>query len=202
LHFVPVVVLADFFLTGQQISSIRAKVEWARVAPLAGGALFGVPLGVFAMAHLGIDAGRAIISIFVLVMCGFLLRGFKFKARVGPLIHSLVGIFSGLANGAAVGGLPVAVFFASQTISASVFRASMIVYFTLLGIWTLPSMVFAGVIKVETFWATLLLLPFMMLGVWLGGRQFIYAEPANFRRFAIYLLGFLSVLGLLKPVLQ
>ena len=78
----------------------------------------------------------------------------------------------------------------------------MIVYFTLLGIWTLPSMVFAGVIKVETFWATLLLLPFMMLGVWLGGRQFIYAEPANFRRFAIYLLGFLSVLGLLKPVLQ
>ena len=46
----------------------------------------------------------------------------------------------GQANGAAVGGLPVAAFFAAQTMSAATFRDTLIACFTLLDLWTLPVM--------------------------------------------------------------
>jgi uncharacterized protein len=198
--FVPVVLLADAFLTVQQARGIRPHIDWRRAGALFAGCLIGVPVGVHALAAVGIDTGRAVISIFVLAMCGLLLLGWRFRGHVGMPGHAGVGVLSGLANGAAVGGLPVAVFFAAQPIPAATFRATLIAYFTLLDLWTLPVMWQAGLITRDTVIATALAFPLLSLGVWLGGRHFLRTEPQNFRRFAILLLAILASLGLLKSV--
>ena len=201
LYFVPVVVLADMVLTAQQARGIWREIDWRRVATLFAGALVGVPAGVALLTGLGIDTTRAIISVFVLAMCGLLLAGWSFRKPQGDASHVTVGVVSGLANGAAVGGLPVAVFFAAQALPPTVFRATMIAYFTALDIWTIPNFWAAGLITRDTLIATLLCLPLMSLGVWLGGRRFRAANPANFRRFAILLLATLALLGLGKSLL-
>ena len=198
--FVPVVLLADAFLTIQQARGIRGFIDWRRAGALFAGCIIGVPVGVHALAAVGIDTGRAVISIFVLAMCGLLLLGWRFRGHVGMPGHAGVGVLSGLANGAAVGGLPVAVFFAAQPIAAATFRATLIAYFTLLDLWTLPVMWQAGLITRDTVIATALAFPLLSLGVWLGGRHFLRTEPQNFRRFAILLLAILASLGLLKSV--
>jgi uncharacterized membrane protein YfcA len=201
LHMVPVVILCDAAMTLQQARDIWSDIDWGRVAPLALGALVGVPIGVHAMASVGIDAARAAISIYVLAMCVLLLAGLRLRRIPGRGAHAAIGVVSGLANGAAVGGLPVAVFFAAQPIRAAAFRATLIAYFTLLDLWTVPMLATAGLIHGDTLVASALALPILAFGIWAGSRRFLSAPPEGFRRFAIALLAVLAVLGLLKSVL-
>lgn len=201
LIFVPVVILADLVLTAQQARGIRAAVDWRRVGALFAGCLAGVPVSVWALSLVGVDAARAAISAYVLVMCGVLALGWRMARPAGDGAHLGVGLISGLANGAAVGGLPVAAFFAAQVMPAATFRATLIAYFTLLDIWTLPVMAWAGMLTGQTLTLTVILLPAMSLGVWAGGRRFLSAAPQDFRRFAILLLAALAVAGLARSLI-
>jgi uncharacterized membrane protein YfcA len=201
LHFVPVVLLADIILTAQQARAIRAHIDWRRVGTLFAGCLIGVPFGIWALTRADPDTARAAISLYILAMCALLLTGWRLHRPAGDAAHVATGIVSGLANGAAVGGLPVAAFFAAQPIAAAVFRATLIAYFTLLDLWTLPLMWSQGLITRDTLLATALGLPLMVAGVHLGSRHFLTAAPENFRRFAILLLATLASLGLLRSLL-
>ena len=194
--FVGVVLLSDAVLTAGQLRSIRADIDWRRVGGLFAGAVLAVPVGVWAVTRMGEDTARVVISLFILAMCLALASGWRLERQQGLAAHGGVGVVSGLANGAAVGGLPVAAFFAAQTMSAAVFRATVILYFTLLDLWTMPSLWLAGRITGDTVLATALLLPVMGLGVWLGSRRFLSASPDGFRTFAIGLLALLALFGL------
>jgi uncharacterized membrane protein YfcA len=201
LHFVPVVILADVLLTAQQARNIRADIDWRRVGTLFLGCLAGVPLGVWALTRTDPDTARAIISVYILAMCALLLTGWRLSRPAGTTAHVATGVVSGIANGAAVGGLPVAAFFAAQPIPAAAFRATLIAYFTLLDLWTIPLLWSQGLITGDTLLATALGLPLMVAGVHLGSRHFLQAAPQNFRRFAILLLAVLATLGLLRSLL-
>ncbi len=198
--FVPVVILADIFMTLGQARGIWAHIDWRRVLGLFLGCLVGVPVGVWAIQTVGADAGRAVLSVFVLAMCAMLWAGLRI-GRQGGAAHLGVGVVSGLANGAAVGGLPVAVFFTAQGVPPVIFRATVIAYFTALDLWSLPVFWRAGQITQESFVATALGLPFMLAGLWAGGRHFTRTSPQDFRRFAILLLVVLSLAGLGKSLL-
>ena len=197
--FVAVVILSDIAMTAGQAAGIRAHIDWGRVRSLFLGCLVGVPAGVWAIQAVGVDTGRAFLSLFVLAMCGMLWAGLRIPPQGGPA-HLGVGIVSGLANGAAVGGLPVAVFFTAQGVAPAVFRATVIAYFTALDLWSLPVLWNAGQITRDSFVATVYGLPFMLVGLWAGGRRFHAASPQDFRRFAILLLAGLSVAGIWKSL--
>lgn len=200
LLVVPMVLLVDAAMSLQQARGIWRDIAWSRVWGLFVGALIGVPVGIWAMTAVGVDAARAMISVYVLAMCGLLMAGFHFAKPVGHLPHLGVGVVSGVANAAAVGGLPVAVFFAAQPVRAAVFRGTLIAYFTLLDLWSIPLMARAGMISRETLLAAVLVLPILIFGIWAGGRHFLRAEPQNFRKMTIWLLVVLAGLGLLKSV--
>jgi uncharacterized protein len=196
VHFVPVVLIADILLTAQQVPSIRGHVDWPRVRWLLTGAVFGVPAGVWAVASIGTDQARAAISIYILCMCAILIAGWSFRSPPGTAPHIATGVISGLANGASVGGLPVAAFFAAQTMPAATFRATLIGYFTVMDLVTVPLMITA-----DTLRAVALGLPLMVAGIWAGTRRFTAASPQSFRLFAIGLLAVLAALGLLRSAL-
>lgn len=201
LHFVPVVLIVDIFLTLAQARGIWRHIDWRRVGLLFAGASVGVPIGLVVLTALGADLTRAAISLFILTMCAILWVGWQMQSRVGPVGHVLTGVGSGFANAAAVGGLPVAVFFAAQSVPPVIFRATLIAYFTVMDLWTVPLMANAGMISSDTLWASVLGMPVLLLGLWLGGRHFLSANPQEFRRFAILLLAALAMLGLVKSVI-
>ena len=200
LHFVPVVLICDILLTVAQARGIRPDIDWRRVLYLFGGAFIGVPLGIWLLAGIGVDAARAVISTFILIMCAILWAGWHMREAASGAAHFGIGIISGLTNGAAVGGLSVAAFFAAQPIRAAAFRATLIAYFTLLDLWTVPLMGSAGMVTADTLKAVALSMPVLLIGLWLGSRHFFNAAPENFRRFAILLLAVLSLLGLWKAL--
>lgn len=201
LHLVPVVIIADICLTVQMARGVWVHIDWRRVWLLALGTAVGVPLGVWAIAQVGGDTARAVISVYILIMCGVLLAGWRMAQSAGPTAHIATGAIAGLANGAAVGGLPVAAFFAAQPIPAATFRATLVAFFTIMDLGTLPTMGLFGMITTETWIATAMGLPLMILGVSLGTRQFLHANPQGFRRFAIFLLAALALMGLGRSLL-
>jgi uncharacterized protein len=201
LHFVAVVVIWETAMTLQAWSGVGAHVDWKRVGLLLAGAVIGMPLGIWALTSISEDAARAVISGYVLAMSLVLLAGWQLKGETGPLAHFGAGVVSGLANAPGMGGLPVAAFFAAQSLPPAVFRATLVAYFPILDLYSAPIYWYSGMVTWDTLSASLIGLPMVFFANWLGSRHFLNTDPQDFRRFAILLLAGLALLGLLKAVL-
>ena len=201
LNCVAVVVILETAMSLQAAKGAGPDIDWHRVGWLMAGAAVGLPLGLWVLTGVSEDTARAVISAYVLVMCGVLLVGWRLRSEVRGAGNALAGLVSGLANAPGMGGLPIAAFFAAQPMQAAVFRATLIAYFPLLDVYSAPLYWYSGLVSWDTLWASLLALPLTALGNWLGGRHFLNTDPQDFRRFAIVLLAGLAVMGLLKAVL-
>lgn len=199
-NLLAVVVIADLVMTAGQLRGLWPDIELRRVGAIFAGALVGVPVGVAAVARVGEDGARLVISVTILGMCAVLLAGWRLSRQPGTLAHAGVGAVSGLAQAGTLGGLPVAAFFAAQPLPAAAFRATIVGYFCLLDLWSLPNFVAAGLVTGDTLRATVLGLPLMVAGLLLGSRRFHGAAPAEFRRFAVLLLAGLALLGLVRSL--
>lgn len=200
IPLIPVVYACEILMTAFQAKGIRGQIDWGRVRWLVGGAALTLPLAVFYIANVAGDTARIVVSAVIGVLSLILLAGWTYKGRVGGPGHGGVGALSGLCNGVGVGGLPVVAFLAAQPVAPPVFRATMIVYLTLLDAITLPMMYAAGLISMQTVWAALMALPILGVGLWLGGRRFANASPEGFRRLAIMILFTLAALGILRAL--
>lgn len=200
LNFVAVVVICEAVMSVQAWRGAGRDVDWRRVWLLLAGAAVGMPLGLWALTGISEDAARAVISGYVLVMCLVLLAGWQMGREVRGPGNLVAGLISGLANAPGMGGLPVAAFFAAQTMPAAVFRATLVAYFPLLDLYAAPLYLWHGMVSMGTLWASVLALPMVFCGNWLGSRHFLTTDPQDFRRFAILLLAGLAGMGLLKAV--
>lgn len=201
LHMVAVVVILETAMSLQAARGISQDVDWRRVGLLMAGAAVGLPLGLWLLTGISEDAARAVISGYVLVMCGVLLAGWRLAVEARGMSNLGMGLVSGLANAPGMGGLPIAAFFAAQPMRAAVFRATLIAYFPLLDLYSAPLYWWAGLVSWDTIRASLVALPLTFVGNWLGSRHFLNTDPQDFRRFAILLLAGLAGLGLAKAVL-
>lgn len=201
LNFVAVVVILETAMSLQAARGVAQDVDWRRVGFLLAGAAIGLPLGLWALTGISEDAARAVISAYVLVMCGILLAGWRLAREARGVSNLAAGVVSGLANAPGMGGLPIAAFFAAQPMQASVFRATLIAYFPILDLYSAPLYWYAGLVSWDTLWASLIALPLTFLGNWLGSRHFLNTDPQDFRRFAIVLLAILALLGLGKALI-
>jgi uncharacterized membrane protein YfcA len=200
LYFVAVVMFCEFGMTFQQWRGVSRDVKWPVVGVLMAGAVVGVPVGLALITAVDVDTVRAVVAIYVLAMCAVLLRGWAIAPQGLP-VTGAVGVFAGAANAVGMAGLPVASFFTAQSMPAAAFRATLIAYFAILDIFSAPIMYAHGLVTWDTIIAAALSTPILILGIWLGGRQFLRVAPSDFRRFAIGLLAVLALIGLAKAVI-
>lgn len=199
LRLVAVAILADLLMGGQMWRSVRGSIDWRVAGGLFLGALAGLPLGLWLLTGLSEQAMRLTVAAWVLGAGLLLLRGWQLRARGGWVVLG-TGIVSGGANAAGVGGLPVVAMLAAQPIPPRVFRATLVAYFVLLDLWTLPLLWLWGLFDADTLRALVWIAPAIVLGTWAGGRRFGAAAPQDFRRFAIVALIGLAILGILRAL--
>ncbi|MBS1304314.1 sulfite exporter TauE/SafE family protein [Loktanella sp. SALINAS62] len=197
---IPVVFLCEIAMTALQARGIRGHVDWSRALWLLAGAAVALPFAIFGMLALPVPAVRLVISVVIGAMALVLLSGWSLKTRLPLPAHAGVGLLAGTANAAGVGGLPVAACLGAQPIPAATFRATMIVFLTGIDLMTLPLMALGGNVTGDTFLAAVIAAPILAVGILLGNRRFAAAPPAAFRRFAIWLLLALSMLGLIRAL--
>jgi uncharacterized membrane protein YfcA len=200
LHAVAVVLFCEVVMTLQVARSIAGQVDWRRVGLLLAGAAIGLPIGVHGLIAIGVDASRLVISVFILLMCAILLAGWTIEREIRGWPNAVIGLISGIANGAAMAGLPVAAAFAAQPIPPRVFRATLIAYFAVLDFLSLPVLYQAGLVTRDTFVATAVALPALLVGNYFGGHRFNRAAPKNFRRLAVSVLALLALMGIVRTL--
>ncbi|OIQ29180.1 MAG: sulfite transporter TauE/SafE [Alphaproteobacteria bacterium MedPE-SWcel] len=198
LPLIPVVFTCEIAMTAFQARGIRSHVDWRRAGALLAGAALAILPAVALMARL--DPGQARLAVSGLILCLslFLLSGWQIRRPMGPVGHAGVGVLSGTANAAGVGGLPTAAFLAAQGMPPETFRATMIVFLTGIDLMALPAMSGHGLVTGETVTAAILAFPILAIGVWLGSRGFARAAPSGFRRKVVILLATLACLNIVK----
>ena len=164
------------------------------VAVIFAGAVVGLPLGVWVLAHLSPEALRRVSGAVVLgsVLVLALLR--RNKAGLGVPYQVGTGIAGGIFNGAVgLGGPPVVVYFLLSGASAQTSRASFVVYFTVLQLGQLSILAPLGFVTSATLGWTVLVAPAMLLGSYLGSVAF---RAGGHRYFRAITLGLLALTGL------
>jgi len=184
-----------------QVSNAFPHMDKPMVGRLLAGAVIGMPIGVAMLVRLDVDMVRIAISLLILFLCLVLLSGWSLKQAPGPVGQTAVGVGSGFANSAAIGGLPVGLFLTAQDIPPATFRANMIGYLFALDIIGISVMWFHGRFTFDIVITAIALMPVMFLGVYLGSRHFFATPPKSFRRMVIFLLIGLSFAGLAKSFL-
>lgn len=198
-ELVPIAMMLEVAATLVLLRQVWPEVAWPKTGRLLLGAALGTPLGIAALAHLPVDVMRVIISLVILAASLLLWRGPRMTLGTGTGTLVGAGAISGVVNGAAaVGGLPIVLYFLSVNLRVAAARATLMVYLLLLGVYGVAVAQVQGLVATDTWLrAALLCLP-MALGTALGHRRFVQAAPESFRRFALGLLVVLAVLGLLR----
>jgi hypothetical protein len=199
---VPISLLLEIAASLGLLAQVWKDVPWRTMAWLLAGAALGMPAGFALLAALPADVMRVVISLLVLLACVLIWRGARLGVRPGPRAILGTGVVSGIANGtAAVGGLPVVLFFLYSAAAVATTRATLIVYLMIGDAYGTAVAWMNGLLTQEVLQRGALFCIPLFLGVWLGNRRFLATSPESFRRFTLILLIFLATAGLLRAAL-
>jgi uncharacterized protein len=202
-EIVPSIFMLEIAASLHLLPGIWRDIHWRSIGLLLLGCVVATPIGVQLLAHLPAAPMRIAISVFVIVVVGFLWRGFALKTMPGPVATVATGAASGLFNGAfGIGGPPVILFFFSSPAGVAVGRASVIAYFLGTDSIGLAFQAQADLMTWATLWRFLTFLPPLLAGVWLGARVFKHANPESFRRWVLRILVLLAALTAVQGAIQ
>lgn len=202
IEVVPIALFMEIVASLGLLKQIWKDVAWRTIRWLLIGAALGMPAGFALLAALPEEVMRAVISVLVLSASAALWFGYQLKREAHSGHTFATGVVSGVANGtAAVGGLPVVLFFLSTSAGIAMSRATVIVYLMLGNIYGVGVAHANGLIDTEVLQRSALFCLPLFIGVWAGNRHFLKTTPESFRKFTLLLLMFLASLGLLRAIL-
>jgi uncharacterized protein len=199
LHVVPMVLMFEVATSVYLLPGLWRQVEWRSIIVLLIGTWVTTPIGIYALFSLPPAPVRTALALVVITAAVLILRGFALERVPGTPATLIVGGAAGLLNGSmGIVGPPVILFYFSSPIGVAVGRASIITYF--IGTDSVATAMFAsqGLIGIEVLWRTLIFLPLLIAGVFLGNRGFLGTDPGTFKRIALVVLMVLSVALLVR----
>ena len=198
---VPLTVVLQVLASVMDLRAASRITDWRSVVWLSPGMVVGTQFGLLLLTHLPANGARIAIGMVIFGSVALLGRGLRLPPRPPSWVAGLAGLISGLMNGlAAMSGPPVVAFLMALPHSASVVRATSLVFFTLTAIVALVPMAVTGLIDRETLLLSLVAWPILLIGSRLGAWGFRHAKSHHHRRVALVILTGLAVLLIARSV--
>jgi len=199
---VPLVALLCLAVNGVLTFRLRAYLTRSRLAPMIGGCLFGVPIGVTLFVRLNatlLMVGLGLALVAVALQQGLQNEPMKDRAPPSPLWGGLAGLASGILGGAFnTGGPPAVMYVGVQRWSKEHTMATLQGFFLTTCVVQIGLFVAQGTIaKPQVVAAMTLLIP-ALIGVAMGQMFFQRIDQERFRVVLISGIGLLGVAMLLK----
>lgn len=189
--------LVDFFAAAPLIPHAWSHAERRPVSWMTLGALFGVPLGAFALIHFNPLLTRWIISIFVLSLLALLVSGWRYRGSEHAVVSVGVGGLSGFLGGLAqTGGPPVVAYWLGRPVPSAITRANIVLYFGATSVFAFVSYVVGGLLTTDVLKLSLLIGPVYALGLFIGTHMFSIASEPVFRRICYSLIAMAGLISL------
>jgi uncharacterized protein len=176
---------------GYSVWTLRHALNWPRLTPLLIGTAFGVPLGVFALAHadphylrLGIGVVLVLFSLY-----GLLRPAIKPLKAAGFAADLAIGFCNGVLGGATgLAGIIVVIWSQlrgwAKDAQRAVFQPVGVATFAMSAVWLGGQ----GSISADVLRLFVIALPVLLAGTWLGLKFYGKLNEAQFRRLVLILL--------------
>lgn len=195
----PLAELAALVVFGSLVAQITAipgvlrHVELRLLLPFILGAIFGLPLGTWLIAHVDLGVFRLGVGLLLVVFAAFqLLIGPRlWPIRFGgAAVEAAIGAASGVLGGLAglSGALP-AMWAVVRGWSKERQRSLFLTFNTFCHVVAMTGLVVAGHIDAGTLTRFAMLLPALVGGAWLGALAYGRVSTDQFRRLVLLLLG-------------
>ncbi len=167
------------------------------VARLALGAVFAMPLGVFALAHMSPQIFSWAVSVVVLGLLVVLMLGWRYHGSLTPPMVLGTGALGGFLSGSiGVAGPPVIMLYMASTLPISAIRANFLLYLLMIDGLMLGLFWVLGLFQLEPAIAGLVLtVPYMMANR-MGAALFNPQSERVFRAVAYSIIAASALLGL------
>jgi uncharacterized membrane protein YfcA len=178
----------------------RREVRWKPILGLGIGIALGIPAGTWLLRGGDQTVVLTVLGWF-LIAVGILFLRLPDGGRVqppawaGPPTGALSGVLTGLFG---TGGPPLIVWYHLSAGSKAAFRGSLMTIFLLKTFVRVPAYVVGGLVTGPRLWSSLLVLPAVLLGAWLGNRLHVTIPEPVFRRLVALLLAVLGAVLLVR----
>lgn len=192
---IPLVIIVTAALSISVLPRLWRAIAPALLARLALGSLLGVPIGLIAFRHADPVLVRVLVGAAILAFAGIFAvlrrrpaRGSHIEMRAG--LDVIAGAVSG-ATTALIGmsGPPVVIYLLLGGAAPRVVRATLLAFFSLCYVATIAFLTASIGIPAPTWIAAAALIPFAVVGGFLGKRLGDRLRPGAFAVLAIVLLG-------------
>ena len=187
----------------RQLPGLWTHIDWRGLKLLMPTAILTTPIGTWLLGLASPTALRLGLSIAVLLVAILFLIGFRLPGSPRKSTIVATGALAGVMNGVAgLSGPPLVFLYLTRTDSLSVGRATLIAFFF---VTDAAALVFAGaggLVERDTAITALLLIPFLLAGVFLGERAFRGTSPERFRQVVLWLLVLTGIVGAARALLS
>lgn len=190
---VAIILLLNLLTSLQLMPAFLRRVDWRLAFRLFVPSLAGLPIGLYFLHSVDAVILRRTVAFLVILVAVLMLSGWHYCGRRGVLQDGVVGVSSGFMTAVGgIGGPPVILYLLSdRSLSAGVFRAVCLTYFSMGQVATLVPMSVSGIVTVHQLINVVLLLPVAMLANFLGAFLHRWSEGRNqtlFRRVSLLFL--------------
>jgi hypothetical protein len=202
-QIVPSIFLLEIAASINLIPGIWREIHWGSLRWLMVGYVIGLPFGGYALIHAPEAPAQIVLGVFVIGTAILMLRGFHLERTPAAPASTATGVASGVLNGAfGIGGPPVVLFYFSTPGAAAIGRASIIFFFLFTDLLGVGYFATQGIVTAQSFIQSILWLPALLAGVWIGAHGFRRLHQEAFRRWVLVILIALALLGIGKAVLS
>ena len=199
---VPTAYMLEVAASIHMLPLVWRSIDWKILRWLVIGAVMGTPFGIIFLEEVPQETMRLVISGIVLTASLLLWKNIRIKSSANWYSILAVGFFSGVINGAAaIGGLPVVLFFLSISLGSALSRASMVAYLFIIDLYAVFLPGSQQLISTELLGRTVIFLIPLLIGIYIGHRSFVKTTPESFHKFALSLLIVLSLAVIVRAVL-
>ena len=201
-QLVPMVVLLEVVASVQMLPSALPSVHWRAHNWMLSALVCGTPLGVYALSVAPDNILRFMVALLALAMASIMMSGFRFSGDLGRGHLLSVGMVAGLFNGiAAMGGMPMAVYLSSSSVSMAQIRATLVVlFFGTEAVFIISAMMNQIYDRAIVYSSVLAVIP-MALGIWVGSHIFARVDENKLRKATVMGIFSLAIMGLIRAAL-
>lgn len=167
----------------------RKSVQWKVCLPLAGLVLFGDIPGILLLKNTNTQVIKGIFG-FVIIAIGveMLLREYMRKTKKSQLLLITIGILSGILCGLYGIGALLAAYMGRVTDNSSSFKGNLCIVFLIDNLFRLVMYGVTGIITLATLKQSVILFPFMALGLFLGMKGSSFLDEKKIKKLVIIML--------------
>ena len=167
----------------------RKYVQWKVCLPLAGLVLLGDIPGILLLKNTNTQVIKGIFG-FVIIAIGveMLLREYMRKTKKSQLLLITVGILSGILCGLYGIGALLAAYMGRVTDNSSSFKGNLCIVFLIDNLFRLVMYGVTGIITLATLKQSVVLFPFMALGLFLGMKGSSFLDEKKIKKLVIIML--------------